>query len=191
MKDVSELVNVAESAEILSVGGGTNGSLTEGTRAGAVRQLGGRKCRGVAVQRSIDRQVNAALALKNHARKRAVGRLGVDRVLQFEAERGRLSKPMPPRHEGYDVESSNADGVIERIIEIKSLEGAWTAAGVSLTKPQFERARQLGPQYWLYVVEHTLDDKRCRIHTIQDPYGQASRFVFDPGWCQMDEVHSR
>lgn len=128
--------------------------------------------------------------MQGHARKRAVGRMGVDRVLQIEAEQGRYPKQMPALHEGYDVESNNANGVIERIIEVKSLEGAWTEAGVRLTKPQLELARQLGEQYWLYVVEHTLDDDRCRLHTIQDPYGQASGFVFDPSWCHREEAQA-
>ncbi|OAI54265.1 hypothetical protein AYO47_03255 [Planctomyces sp. SCGC AG-212-M04] len=124
----------------------------------------------------------------DHSRRTEVGQKGVDRVMLFEVEAGRFPTEMPPRHEGYDIESNNQDEIVERIIEVKSLDGAWTGAEAGLTKPQVEKSRQLGQQYWLYVVEHALDDGRYRIHSIQDPYGKANRFMFDPGWCQVEEI---
>jgi len=107
--------------------------------------------------------------------------------MQYEREQGRRPREMPPRHEGYDIESDNEDDNVERIIEVKSLPGEWLDAEAGLTKPQVEKARQLRHQYWLYVVEYALDNDRCRIHAIQDPYGKANQFLFDPGWCQVEE----
>ena len=117
-----------------------------------------------------------------HALRTAVGQKGVDRVLQFEMDQGRQPREMPPLHPGYDVESIDVNGTLQRTIEVKALEGAWTAAGVGLTKLQFECARRLRQQYWLYVVEYALDDSRFRIHAIPDPYGQVDRVAFAPEW---------
>src|SRR5690606_6372623 len=68
-----------------------------------------------------------------HALRTAVGQKGVDRVLQFEVDQGRQPREMPPLHPGYDVESIDVNGTLQRTIEVKALEGAWTAAGVGLT----------------------------------------------------------
>ncbi|MBM4092606.1 MAG: DUF3684 domain-containing protein, partial [Planctomycetes bacterium] len=122
-----------------------------------------------------------------HARRTEIAQAGVSRVMQFEHEEGRHPREMPPLHKGNDIESDDADGNIERVIEVKSIPGEWLGAEAGLTKPQVERARQLRHQYWLYVVENALDDDHYRIHRIRDPYGQANRFMFDPGWCQVEE----
>lgn len=122
-----------------------------------------------------------------NARCTEIAQAGVSRVMQFEHEEGRHPREMPPLHKGNDIESDDADGSIERVIEVKSIPGEWLGAEAGLTKPQVEKARQLRHQYWLYVVENALDDDHYRIHRIQDPYGQANRFMFDPGWCQVEE----
>ncbi len=162
--------------------------------AGSSGHRGAKKRRGYAVLRSYvmpDRpDDDGELDGEGQSHRSEVGQKGVDRVMRFEEEHGRAPKEMPPRHEGYDVESNNEDGNVERIIEVKSLDGEWTEAEAGLTKPQVEKARQLRHQYWLYVVEYALDDEKYRIHAIQDPYGKANRFMFDPGWCQVEELHN-
>jgi hypothetical protein len=58
---------------------------------------------------------------------------------------------MPPLHPGYDVESDNASGQIERYIEVKSLSGDWEGPHAGMTDTQFKKNEELGDGYWLYV----------------------------------------
>lgn len=98
-------------------------------------------------------------------------RAGVNRAMQFEDDEGRHPREMLPLHKGNDIESDDADGNLERVIEVKSIPAEWLGAGAALAKPQVEKARQLRHQYWLYVVENAMNDDRYRIHRTQDPYG--------------------
>lgn len=65
----------------------------------------------------------------------------------------------------WDIESCDAQGRVLRYIEVKG-RGPKEAEEVSLTDPEWEAARRLGDQYWLYIVR--LEDKR--IWRIQNPY---------------------
>jgi hypothetical protein len=98
-----------------------------------------------------------------------------------EIAENREPNEKPPMYPGYDVESANQVGVIERFIEVKSLSGDWRDADAGMTKTQFEKAVELGDRYWLYIVERAQQDD-FQIHCIQDPAGKANRFMFDPGW---------
>ena len=51
----------------------------------------------------------------------------------------------------WDIESYDAQGNLLRYIEVKG-RGPAQAAIVSLTAPEWEAARRLGDQHWLYVV---------------------------------------
>ena len=125
-------------------------------------------------------------------RRSAVDRAGVDRVLDFETARGRTPVEMPHNNPGYDVESSNVQGGIERYIEIKSVSRSWGELGAALSDTQFHYARQLADRYWLYVVEHAQQDD-FHIHRIQDPARKVNEFIFDSGWRvlgESDDKHS-
>jgi len=114
-------------------------------------------------------------------RRQEVDRAGIACVLVFEREQGRTPEEMPPNHPGYDIESQDSEGR-PCYIEVKSLSNGWTPANpVALTAIQFDKARELGDRYWLYVVEHALDDER-RLIRIQDPANRVVRFYFDSGW---------
>jgi len=112
---------------------------------------------------------------------------GVRRVEDYERAHGRTPKVMPPRHPGYDIESTDAEGNIERYIEVKSLAGAWDSLGAGLTRPQFDKARDLGEKAWLYVVEKALSDEEFRIYTIRDPALKVDQFMYDDGWKDAAE----
>jgi len=114
---------------------------------------------------------------------RQVEEAGVRLVKAWEEAAGRTVRVMPTGHPGYDIESQNPDGVIERYIEVKSLSGAWGQDGVGLTSTEFQRARELSGSYWLYVVQKALTND-YQIYRIQDPAGKANWFYFDHGWSQ-------
>ncbi len=69
-------------------------------------------------------------------------------------------------HEGksWDIESLDAQGNVLRYIEVKG-RGPEDANEVSLTDPEWNAARRLGDQHWLYIVR--LADQR--IWRIQNP----------------------
>jgi hypothetical protein len=115
---------------------------------------------------------------------RQVEEAGVRRARWAEEEAGRIVTVMPPNHPGYDLESRLEDGgEVERYIEVKALSDVWGADGVGLTVTEFNRARELGDRYWLYVVERATGED-YEIYRIQDPARKANWFFFDRGWSQ-------
>ena len=119
------------------------------------------------------------------ARRNAIDRAGVDAVVDFEIRRGRRPVVLPPGHPGYDVTSSG-EGADEpdRLIEVKSVDGAWDAFGVGLQPAQFETAQRKRDSYWLYVVEHARTATPI-VHTLQDPTAQISSFRLDHKWAAL------
>jgi hypothetical protein len=88
---------------------------------------------------------------------RAIEQAGIEHVLAYEKDHNRKAKEMPTNHPGYDIESIDESDVI-RYIEVKSAGADWNDYGVALSDTQFTKARELGSQYWLYVVEHARSD---------------------------------
>ena len=115
-----------------------------------------------------------------------VDRAGVIRVLNFEKQAGRYPEEMPHNHPGYDIESSNDAGIIERYIEVKSTNGDWGTLGVGLTYTQFKAAQELKDRYWLYVVERAEHDD-ARVIRIQNPACRVDQFLYDDGWRDLLE----
>ena len=70
-----------------------------------------------------------------------VDRAGMERVLAFEQEEGRIPEAMPHNNPGYDIYSLDAQGENERYIEVKSLSGNWNIKGVLISSTQFQFAR--------------------------------------------------
>jgi hypothetical protein len=115
-----------------------------------------------------------------------IGREGVDFVLKWEIQVGRRPTEMPQTHEGYDVESRNAAGEIERYIEVKAVSSAWSERGVTLSQPQFSAAQRLQEKYWLYVVE-SADSPSPTLYRIQNPALRVGSFAYDRGWHVLAE----
>jgi hypothetical protein len=120
-------------------------------------------------------------------RSSSIDQAGVRRVLEYEASCGRIPEEQSHTNPGFDVLSKNAEGIVIRRIEIKSIGGPWTDRGVLLSSAQFADAQANSDLYWLYVVEHAEDDDATVIHRIQDPAGQVTKFGFDSGWQALDE----
>jgi hypothetical protein len=117
-----------------------------------------------------------------------VDQAGVRQVTEFERAAGRHPEVMPHENPGFDVISRDDVGHIVRHIEVKSTAGGWDDMGVGLTRPQFEFAQQHRDTFWLYVVEHALDDRQIRVMRIADPIGRADEFRFDDGWSAVSET---
>jgi len=117
-------------------------------------------------------------------KRSAVDQAGIDHVVEYEKARGVSPIVMPPKHPGYDIESKDSTGNVVRYIEVKALSGNWGSDGAALTKPQFEKARELGDRYWLYVVEKA-QQQDFKIHPIQDPAQRVNQFIYDDGWKKL------
>jgi hypothetical protein len=119
-------------------------------------------------------------------RREKVNRSGMEKVLAFEVSQGRHPREMPPLHPGYDVESDNDQGHVERHIEVKSLSGDWEGPHAGMSDTQFQKNQEIGNGYWLYVVERA-DQPDYRIWRIQDPAQQVTNFMYDGGWKNIAE----
>jgi len=113
---------------------------------------------------------------------------GIERVVQWEkgAVPPRTPHVMPQNNPGYDIEAKDEFGRIVRYIEVKACSGKWDDMGVCLTKTEFEKAGDIGQNYWLYVVERAQHDDYC-IHRIQDPARQVDAYFYDRGWRTIEE----
>jgi len=104
--------------------------------------------------------------------RREVELAGMNAVLEFERKRAHseteLAKiiDVSERDVGYDVES------FDRLIEVKSFK---TSGSPSITSHEWETARRLQNDYWLYIVENSFDSPK--IHTIQNPYEKFKNSV--------------
>ena len=117
-----------------------------------------------------------------------VDQAGVRRVDEVERAAGRRPEVMPHDNPGFDVISRDESGQISRHIEVKSTSSAWDDMGVGLSRTQFDFAMQHRDTFWLYVVEHALDDEHARVLRIADPAGRAEEFRFDGGWSAVSEA---
>ena len=87
-------------------------------------------------------------------------------VMEYKAGQGRYPRDVSKGH-SWDIESDDAHGVVVRYIEVKG-RGPEDANEVSLTENEWEAARRLGEQHWLYVVR--LGDRTMWL--IQNPYAK-------------------
>jgi hypothetical protein len=120
-------------------------------------------------------------------RREKINCSGMDKVLAYEHLQQRRPRVMPPLHPGYDVESDNNKGEVERYIEVKSLSGCWEGPNAGMTDTQFDRNKEIGSRFWLYVVERA-DQPDYRIWRIQNPAKQVTNFMYDDGWKGMAEA---
>ncbi len=121
-------------------------------------------------------------------KRSSVGRKGEERVFADEVANGRSARRMAHLNPGFDIQSADTRGEIERYIEVKSLSGYWGETGVGLTNTQFKLAQELGDRYWLYVVECAEDDKDYNIIRIQNPAQRVNQFLFDDGWRDLGNI---
>jgi len=122
--------------------------------------------------------------------KQAINEAGMKRAIQYEKDEKRHPKQMPHFHEGYDIESYNDEETVERYIEVKSTKSKWGGFEVELTRPQFEKARELGERYFLYVIDNALSENPG-FYVIQNPALRASGYLYDRPWADSDAADGR
>ena len=90
---------------------------------------------------------------------------GMKAVMEYENNRAKTDeekskiKDVSERDTGYDIESFNG-----RCIEVKSFR---TTDSPSITSHEWETARKMEQDYWLYIVENALDNPK--VNPIQNP----------------------
>jgi hypothetical protein len=87
-------------------------------------------------------------------------------VMDYEIRQGRHPRDVHVGH-SWDIESDDAQGVTVRYIEVKG-RGPADADIVELTDLEWEAARRLGDQHWLYIVR--LEDGM--LWPIRNPYAK-------------------
>ena len=167
-------------------GGGVNTALGVGARSGGVRPQGGvgRSSRGALRSYVVTHEPpdeREPLSDTAKLRRSEADETGIDSVMRYEYAARRSPKEMDHFHEGYDIESCDATGVLDRVIEVKSLSGTWSGYGVGLSAPQFRCAQDRGDQFWLYVVEFAGQPNE-KLHRIQNPARRVDDYRFDDGW---------
>jgi hypothetical protein len=110
---------------------------------------------------------------------------GIARVLAYERQQGRFPEEKPHNNRGFDILSRNTAGEVVRTIEVKSKGGKWDSVLVS--SPQFETALELKTNFWLYVVERSLDDDNYQIYQIQNPAHKVQKFAYKSDWIDIAE----
>ena len=118
-------------------------------------------------------------------RNTAIDEAAMRSVIEFETNRHCSVERMPHFNPGYDAVSTHKVSGEKRLIEVKGLDGPWTERGVKLTRTQIMNAEEYGDEFWLYVVEHALDDKNRKVYAINNPFFKASEFWFDEAWKQV------
>ncbi len=88
----------------------------------------------------------------------------------------------PASNPGFDLFEEGSDGQPARWCEVKAMTGTLDDRPVTLSRTQFECARQKGQDYYLYVVELAGTPGSRRLVRIQNPAGEARYFTFDRGW---------
>jgi len=87
---------------------------------------------------------------------------GVEFVMRYERQQGREPEDVSKKKLGYDVES--AGGTKKRCIEVKSFA---STGSLELTSNEWQMARRLTKDYWLYIVENAIPTPK--LTAIQDP----------------------
>lgn len=105
----------------------------------------------------------------------------IDLIIKLEPALRRT----PVGNSGFDLYEADPGGKQVRWVEVKSMTGSLEDRPVGLSHTQFDRAREKGSAYWLYVVEHATDPTKARVLRIQNPVGLARTFTFDRGWREI------
>ena len=95
--------------------------------------------------------------------KKQVEMAAMTEAMDYERRQGRNPKDVGRENKGWDILSTDADGAI-RFIEVKGSAGR---EAVQLTANEFNKAKTLTTDYWLYVVWNALTNPD--LCTVQDP----------------------
>ena len=108
-------------------------------------------------------------------------------AIDFILDQEPALKGMPEGNPGYDLYEPGSDGKPVKWVEVKAMSGTLQNRPATLSKTQFDFARERQDSYWLYVVENAGDPAQIHIVKIQNPAGKAQTFTFDRGWIALSE----
>jgi hypothetical protein len=114
----------------------------------------------------------------DQATRMRIEELAIEQIVKLEPALNRT----PGGNPGFDLYEKDSSGAAVRWVEVKSMTGTLADRPVGLSRTQFDCARERGPAYWLYVVEHAASPEKSRVLRIQNPAGCARTFTFDKGW---------
>ncbi len=89
---------------------------------------------------------------------------GMRVAMDYERACGRKPTDVHLEFRGYDILSEGVDQ--RRYIEVKSFA---TTGPIEMTSHEWSVGEKLGEDYWLYVIEHTLDPEKRKLYIIQNP----------------------
>ncbi|RLF70714.1 MAG: hypothetical protein DRN55_08245 [Thermoplasmata archaeon] len=112
-----------------------------------------------------------------------IERIGMDIVMAYERNEGRIPEDVSAENMGFDIRSRNEKGEVVRYIEVKARAGV---GKVALTQNEWFKALRFGEDYYLYVVYNAASTPE--LHIIRDPARNVTpekivesvRFVVDP-----------
>ena len=125
--------------------------------------------------------------------REAIERAGIEFALEYERQHERIPEELPPNHEGWDIDSYAEDLVaaildkdqkhrLTRRIEVKATKYGWDGWGIGLTAPEYRAAQCHGEQYYLYVIEHALDENLRRLFVFHNPVDKIDDYRLDDRW---------
>jgi hypothetical protein len=132
-------------------------------------------------------------------RDEEIERIAVEAVIAYEQEHGRQAVSVEQENRGFDLVSrrfhpEDPQTAVEiRFIEVKGRAGV---GEVALTPNEYQKARVLEKEYWLYVVFNCAT--RPEIYVIQDParlgwepLGQVAHFRIKPEVIKAEAERQR
>ena len=99
----------------------------------------------------------------------------IDAALQWEMAQGRRPRSIESENRGYDIVSRASKEV--RFIEVKGLSGN---GPVEMTPNEMEQSRELGEDYYLYVLAYALSPK-AKLYRVRNPFANCRRVP--SGWA--------
>ncbi len=119
---------------------------------------------------------------KAHKQKMKLEKAGIRIIRDKDPRLKQAGKNNP----GFDLVEKNADGNELRWVEVKTIKGAFSEdSWVTLSRKQFDIAKDRGKSFWLYIVEYADTPEKANIICIRNPTGKAKSFVFDHGWREL------
>ena len=97
-----------------------------------------------------------------------IERIGMETAMRYEREQGREPEDVSAENLGFDVRSTDSEGV-RRYIEVKARS---EPGAVTLTQNEWFKAKQFKSDYFLYVVLNAATEPELLI--IQNPAEQTS-----------------
>ena len=106
----------------------------------------------------------------DQARRDDAERAAMDYVMKYEKENGREPEDVSALNIGWDITSTEPKTGKVRYIEVKGHSGR---SNTNVSENEWNKAKELSEDYYLYVVFHASNERRRDLHIKQDPAHKA------------------